>query len=299
MRVTIFGSGYVGLVTGACLADAGNDVVCVDVDAAKIARINAGDIPIHEPGLAELIARNRKKGRLRFTTDSKAAVAHGLFQIIAVGTPPDEDGSADLSHVLAVARTIGRNLTRYAVVVDKSTAPVGTADRVRAAIVIASTLKHSPQQIAFDEVGRPLLDAPGLLREQRLVADDRPGRRGNRGYDAVQVVLHRTGAAAQGGDKDRHQQDQQRHAHVRRVRPRHGDWDNRDRDADLGDVLAVTAIAGMGRAVRRCTSCRGRATCAWVASSWSAAPTGSWRGTIWRSSWSVGCRAPPCRRGPT
>ena len=103
MKITVIGTGYVGLVTGACLADAGNDVVCVDVDEAKIARINAGDIPIHEPGLNELIARNRKKGRLSFSTDAKAAVAHGLFQIIAVGTPPEEDGSADLRHVLAVA----------------------------------------------------------------------------------------------------------------------------------------------------------------------------------------------------
>ena len=107
MQITIFGSGYVGLVTGACLADAGNEVVCVDIDAAKIARLNAGEVPIHEPGLDELIARNREKGRLSFTTDAQAAVAHGLFQIIAVGTPPDEDGSADLRHVLAVARTVG------------------------------------------------------------------------------------------------------------------------------------------------------------------------------------------------
>jgi len=95
LRVTIFGSGYVGLVTGACLADAGNDVVCVDVDEAKIARLNAGEVPIHEPGLEELIARNREKGRLKFTTDAKAGVAHGLFLMIAVGTPPDEDGSAE------------------------------------------------------------------------------------------------------------------------------------------------------------------------------------------------------------
>ena len=134
MQITIFGSGYVGLVTGACLADAGNDVVCVDIDAAKIERLNAGEVPIHEPGLDELIARNRDKGRLEFTTDAKAAVAHGLFQIIAVGTPPDEDGSADLRHVLAVARTIGEHMDEYKVVITKSTVPVGTSDKVKATV---------------------------------------------------------------------------------------------------------------------------------------------------------------------
>ena len=164
MRVTIFGSGYVGLVTGACLADAGNDVVCVDVDAAKIARINAGDIPIHEPGLAELIARNRKKGRLRFTTDSKAAVAHGLFQIIAVGTPPDEDGSADLRHVLAVARTIGEHIDDYKIVMTKSTVPVGTSDKVKA--TIAATLIARGASVEFDVVSNP-----EFLKEGAAVAD--------------------------------------------------------------------------------------------------------------------------------
>jgi len=110
MRVTIFGSGYVGLVTGACLADAGNHVICVDVDQGKIDRLNKDQVPIHEPGLDALISRNRAAGRIEFTTDAKRAVAHGLFQLIAVGTPPDEDGSADLKYVLAVARTIGENL---------------------------------------------------------------------------------------------------------------------------------------------------------------------------------------------
>src|SRR5450631_1075142 len=105
MNVTIFGSGYVGLVTGACLAEAGNHVVCVDVDAAKVARLNHGEVPIHEPGLDLMIARNREAGRIEFTTDAVHGVQHGLFLLIAVGTPPGEDGSADLSHVLSVART--------------------------------------------------------------------------------------------------------------------------------------------------------------------------------------------------
>src|ERR1700729_4601085 len=131
MRVTIFGSGYVGLVTGACLADAGNHVICVDVDAAKPARLNQGEVPIHEPGLDELIQRSRTAGRLEFTTDAVKGVEHGLFQIIAVGTPPDEDGSADLRYVLAVARTIGAHMSRYSIVINKSTVPVGTADKVR------------------------------------------------------------------------------------------------------------------------------------------------------------------------
>src|SRR5690606_31472731 len=131
VRVTIFGSGYVGLVTGACLADAGNHVICVDVDAGKVARLNKGEVPIHEPGLDDLLERNMRAGRLEFTTDAKRGVEHGLFQLIAVGTPPDEDGSADLKYVLAVARTIGENLDRYAIVMTKSTVPVGTADKVK------------------------------------------------------------------------------------------------------------------------------------------------------------------------
>ncbi|HKU78288.1 MAG TPA: UDP-glucose 6-dehydrogenase, partial [Rhodanobacteraceae bacterium] len=127
MKVTIFGTGYVGLVTGTCLAEMGNHVLCVDVDADKIARLERGEIPIFEPGLEPLVNRNHEAGRLAFSTDPKAAVAHGDTIFIAVGTPPDEDGSADLKYVLAVARSIGENLTGYAVVVDKSTVPVGTA----------------------------------------------------------------------------------------------------------------------------------------------------------------------------
>src|SRR5471030_1308233 len=123
MRVTIFGSGYVGLVTGACFAEAGNHVLCVDVDAGKIDRLKKGDVPIHEPGLEALIKRNAEAGRIAFTTDAVAGVNHGLFQIIAVGTPPEEDGSADLRYVLAAARTIGTHRQQYAVVITKSTVP--------------------------------------------------------------------------------------------------------------------------------------------------------------------------------
>ena len=134
MKITIIGTGYVGLVTGACLAELGNNVFCLDVDQKKIDILNNGGIPIHEPGLAEIVARNRAAGRLRFSTDIEASVAHGDIQFIAVGTPPDEDGSADLQYVLAAARNIGRYMNGFKVIVDKSTVPVGTADKVRAAV---------------------------------------------------------------------------------------------------------------------------------------------------------------------
>lgn len=153
MRLTIFGSGYVGLVTGACMAETGNNVVCVDIDAAKIDRLNAGDVPIYEPGLDESIARNMEAGRLKFTTDVEEGVDHGLFQFIAVGTPPDEDGSADLSHVLTVADSIGRHMKDYRIIVDKSTVPVGTADKVSAKIRAA--LKERQVLMEFDVVSNP------------------------------------------------------------------------------------------------------------------------------------------------
>ena len=164
MRVTIFGSGYVGLVTGACLADAGNDVVCVDVDAAKIARLNAGEIPIHEPGLEELVARNRDKGRLKFTTDAKSAIEHGLFQVIAVGTPPGRRRRRRSSHVISVARTIGEHIREYKIVMTKSTVPVGTSDTVKA--TIAATLKARGAAVEFDVVSNP-----EFLKEGAAVAD--------------------------------------------------------------------------------------------------------------------------------
>ncbi len=134
MKITVIGAGYVGLVSGACLAEMGNHVVCLDVDPRKIETLNNGGIPIHEPGLDKVVQRNAAAGRLQFTTDTAAAVAHGTLQFIAVGTPPDEDGSADLQYVLAAARNIGRLMTDYKLVIDKSTVPVGTADKVKAAI---------------------------------------------------------------------------------------------------------------------------------------------------------------------
>ncbi len=134
MKVTVIGTGYVGLVSGACLAEVGNEVLCLDLDEAKIQLLNEGGIPIFEPGLKEMVAHNVAAGRLRFTTDVKEAAAFGTIQFIAVGTPPDEDGSADLQYVVSAARNIGRNMTEYTVVVDKSTVPVGTGEKVRAAI---------------------------------------------------------------------------------------------------------------------------------------------------------------------
>ena len=134
MKVTIIGTGYVGLVTGACMAEMGNHVVCLDLDARKIEILNQGGIPIHEPGLEPMVHRNAAAGRLQFTTDVPAAVNHGTLQFIGVGTPPDEDGSADLQYVLAAARNIGRYMTDYKVIVDKSTVPVGTSDRVKEAV---------------------------------------------------------------------------------------------------------------------------------------------------------------------
>ena len=153
MQITIFGSGYVGLVTGACMAEMGNHVVCYDIDEGKIARLNKGEIPIYEPGLEAYIERNTEAGRLEFTTDVKKAVDHGLFQFISVGTPPDEDGSADLKHVLAVARAIGEHMDDYRIVIDKSTVPVGTADKVKAEI--QGGLKKRGKAIEFDVVSNP------------------------------------------------------------------------------------------------------------------------------------------------
>jgi UDPglucose 6-dehydrogenase len=134
LKITVIGTGYVGLVSGTCLAEVGNDVLCLDLDAEKIRILNSGGMPIHEPGLLDMVARNRAAGRLRFTTDVAEAVGHGLLQFIAVGTPPDEDGSADLQYVVAAARSIGRHMDAYKVIVDKSTVPVGTADKVREAV---------------------------------------------------------------------------------------------------------------------------------------------------------------------
>lgn len=153
MRVTIFGTGYVGLVTGTCLSDVGHDVVCVDIDQSKVDGLNQGVIPIYEPGLEPMVKANHAAGRLSFTTDAASAIAHGDVIFIAVGTPPDEDGSADLKYVLAVARTIGQHRERPVVVVNKSTVPVGTADKVRAAI--ADELSSRGVDVPLDVVSNP------------------------------------------------------------------------------------------------------------------------------------------------
>lgn len=164
MRVSIFGSGYVGLVTGACLAEMGNHVLCADVDAKKVEALNRGEIPIYEPGLDNLIRKNAKSRNIRFTTDLKEAVEHGVCLFIAVGTPPDEDGSADLKYVLSVANTIGQFINDYKVVVDKSTVPVGTADKVAAAI--AESQKRRGSSLPVDVVSNP-----EFLKEGAAISD--------------------------------------------------------------------------------------------------------------------------------
>ncbi len=153
MKITVFGSGYVGLVTGACLADVGNQVMCMDVDQRKIDQLKQGIIPIYEPGLEEMVKDNQAAGRLHFTTDAKEAIDFGLFQFVAVGTPPDEDGSADLKYVLAVAKSIAEHMTEYKVIIDKSTVPVGTADKVRNTVL--EVLGKRGEQLEFDVVSNP------------------------------------------------------------------------------------------------------------------------------------------------
>ncbi|HZV66274.1 MAG TPA: UDP-glucose/GDP-mannose dehydrogenase family protein [Telluria sp.] len=191
MKITIIGTGYVGLVTGACLAELGNDVFCLDVDEKKIALLNSGGIPIHEPGLEEVVARNRAAGRLQFSTDVAASVAHGTLQFIAVGTPPDEDGSADLQYVLAAARSIGKHMTGFKVIVDKSTVPVGTADRVRAAL--AAEIAARGADADFSVVSNPEFLKEGaavedFMRPDRIVIghDDTPG--GQRAHDLMKKL---------------------------------------------------------------------------------------------------------------
>ncbi|MEQ5834069.1 UDP-glucose/GDP-mannose dehydrogenase family protein [Marinobacter sp. R17] len=164
MKITIFGTGYVGLVTGACLADVGHEVLCMDVDPEKIDKLRNGIIPIYEPGLESIVNHNVSAGRLLFSTDTQEAVAHGEVQFIAVGTPPDEDGSADLQYVLAVARSIGQYMTGYKVVVDKSTVPVGTADKVAGAL--RAELDKRGEELDFDVVSNP-----EFLKEGAAVAD--------------------------------------------------------------------------------------------------------------------------------
>lgn len=182
MKVSVVGTGYVGLVTGACLAEMGNDVLCLDVDPNKIRILEEGGIPIHEPGLDLVVARNVKAGRLHFTTDIERAVAHGTIQFIAVGTPPDEDGSADLQYVLAAARNIGRLMTDYKVVVDKSTVPVGTADKVRAAVADELAKRKSDAKFA-------VVSNPEFLKEGAAVDDFMRPDRIVVGADDEQAIL--------------------------------------------------------------------------------------------------------------
>jgi UDPglucose 6-dehydrogenase len=165
MKVTVVGTGYVGLVTGACLSEMGNHVVCLDLDERKIRVLNEGGIPIHEPGLESVVKRNVAAGRLQFTTDVAAAVAHGTIQFIGVGTPPDEDGSADLQYVLAAATSIGRLMTDYKVIVDKSTVPVGTADKVRTAV------RAALQARGMGDMDFSVVSNPEFLKEGAAVED--------------------------------------------------------------------------------------------------------------------------------
>lgn len=164
MKVTVVGTGYVGLVSGACLAEVGNNVMCLDVDAAKIAILQQGGIPIFEPGLEDMVKRNVAAGRLQFTTDIQAAALHGMIQFIAVGTPPDEDGSADLQYVVAAARNIGKYMNEYRLVVNKSTVPVGTADKVRAAL--QEELIQRGVSVAFN-----IASNPEFLKEGAAIED--------------------------------------------------------------------------------------------------------------------------------
>jgi UDPglucose 6-dehydrogenase len=165
MKVTVVGTGYVGLVTGACLAEMGNHVVCLDVDARKIQVLKDGGIPIHEPGLEAIVKRNVAAGRLQFTTDIEVAAAHGTMQFIGVGTPPDEDGSADLQYVLAAATNLGKHMTDYKVIVDKSTVPVGTADKVRTAVQAALAAR------GLAELEFAVVSNPEFLKEGAAVED--------------------------------------------------------------------------------------------------------------------------------
>lgn len=191
MKITIIGTGYVGLVTGACLAELGNDVFCLDVDQRKIDILNAGGIPIHEPGLEEVVRRNSAAGRLKFSTNVEASVAHGDIQFIAVGTPPDEDGSADLQYVLAAARNIGKYMTGFKVVVDKSTVPVGTADKVRT--VIAQELSSRQQELPFSVVSNPEFLKEGaavedFMRPDRIVIGCDSTSEGERARDLMRKL---------------------------------------------------------------------------------------------------------------
>jgi len=192
MKITIIGSGYVGLVTGTCLAELGNNVLCLDLDATKIEMLNAGEVPIYEPGLKELIARNHAAGRLRFTSDIETSVSFGEIQFIAVGTPPDEDGSADLRYVLSAARNIGRYMTAPKVVVDKSTVPVGTGARVRDCIA-AQLQERGLSTLDFAVVSNPEFLKEGaaiedFMRPDRIVIGTEPGVSGQKARETMRSL---------------------------------------------------------------------------------------------------------------
>ncbi|CAK9885142.1 MAG: UDP-glucose 6-dehydrogenase TuaD [Candidatus Erwinia impunctatus] len=181
MKVTVFGIGYVGLVQAAVLAEVGHDVLCIDIDAQKVENLKQGLIPIFEPGLAPLVKQNYEAGRLKFSTEAEEGVRHGIMQFIAVGTPPDEDGSADLQYVTAVARTIASHMTEHKVVIDKSTVPVGTADQVRE--VMLKTLSQRSVSLTFDVVSNP-----EFLKEGAAVSDCMRPERIVVGTDNEQVI---------------------------------------------------------------------------------------------------------------
>ena len=180
MNITVFGTGYVGLVTGACLADVGHNVICVDIDQAKIDKLKQGVIPIYEPGIEDVVKRCVAEGTLNFTTSAPEGVAHGTIQFIAVGTPPDEDGAADLQYVVAVAKTIGQHMDDYKVIVDKSTVPVGTAEKVKDAI--GSQLQSRGKSLDFD-----VCSNPEFLKEGSALEDFTKGARIIVGTDSERV----------------------------------------------------------------------------------------------------------------
>lgn len=183
MHISVFGTGYVGLVAGACLADVGHQVTCMDVNADRIDQLNGGEVPIFEPGLSTIVAHNVAAGRLRFTTDAAQAVADGELLFIAVGTPPDEDGSADLRYVLEVARTIGQHMDSYKLVIDKSTVPVGTAEKVHAAI--SDVLEQRGVSLAFD-----VCSNPEFMKEGAAIDDFTRGARIIVGTESERVKAH-------------------------------------------------------------------------------------------------------------
>jgi UDPglucose 6-dehydrogenase len=193
MNITVIGAGYVGLVTGTCLADVGNDVLCLDLDPARIQRLARGDVPIYEPGLKELIERNRKAGRLRFTGDVAESVRHGDVQLIAVGTPPGEDGSADVSHVLGAARAIGQHMGSFRLIVSKSTVPVGTGERIRETIAAELRERGLPVEGAFSVASNPEFLKEGaaiddFMRPERIVIGTEPGPVGERARELLRQM---------------------------------------------------------------------------------------------------------------